>query len=109
MKNFNRFTILSLLFLYLFFGNFIVGDFSSVYAQDDWKKEYSSVCAKTQNAMILTVDELQSLIDRCDKLQTQIDVLAGPQAKTEKKVYTKRLKMCRDLYDFALQHKEEKQ
>ncbi|MFC1844385.1 hypothetical protein ACFLZ5_06300 [Thermodesulfobacteriota bacterium] len=109
MRNVIFFTFMSFLFLNFSPGNFFIGNPDIAYAQDEWKQEYSAICAKTQNAMILTVDELQSLIDRCDKLQTQIDVLAGPQAKTEKKVYTKRLKMCRDLYDFALQHKEEKQ
>jgi hypothetical protein len=108
MKNFSRFTILSLLFLYFFFGNFIVGDFSSVYAQDDWKKEYSSVCAKTQNAMALSPEELKSYIDRCDKLLALINELEGERAATEKKVYTKRVKMCRELYQFALENKEHK-
>jgi hypothetical protein len=108
MKNFSRFTLLSLLFLSLFFGNCIVGNFSSVYAQDDWKQEYSSVCAKTQNAMILTPEELKSYIDRCDKLLALINELEGEQAATEKKVYTKRVTMCRELYQFALEYKEHK-
>ena len=108
MKNFSRFTPLSLLFLFLFFGNCIVGNFSSVYAQDDWKQEYSSVCAKTQNAMSLTPEELKSYIDRCDKLLALINELEGEKAATEKKVYTKRVKMCRELYQFALENKEHK-
>lgn len=108
MKNIIRFTHLSLLFLCFFFGNVIVGNFSSVYAQDDWKQEYAAVCAKTQNAMILTPEELKSYIDRCDTLLGHISKLEGPKAATEKKVYTKRVKMCRDLYDFALKYKEEK-
>ena len=106
MKNFSRFTLLSLLFLYLFWGNCIVGSFSSVYAQDDWKQEYSSVCAKTQNAMSLTPEVLKSYIDRCDKLLALINELEGEQAATEKKVFTKRVKMCRELYQFALENKE---
>ena len=109
MKNFSRFTLLGLLFLYLFFGICIVGSFSSVYAQDDWKQEYADICAKTQNAMILTPEELKSYIDRCDKLQALINELEGEQAATEKKVYTKRVKMCRDLYQFALEYKEHKE
>jgi len=97
-------------FLFLNFlpGNLFICNPDTAYAQADWKQEYSALCAKTQNAMTLSIEELQSLIERCDKLQGQIDALTGPQAKTEKKVYTKRLKMCRDLYDFALQYKEEK-
>ena len=81
-------------------------DAGSAYAQEDWKEEYASVCAKTQNAMTLSPEELKDFIARCDTLQEQIDGLEGTQAATEKKVYTKRLKMCRDLYDFALKYKE---
>ena len=108
MKNIIRFTHLSLLFLCFFFGNVIVGNFSSVYAQDDWKQEYAAVCAKTQNAMILTPEELKSYIDRCNKLLALINELEGEKAATEKKVYTKRVKMCRELYQFALENKEHK-
>ena len=78
-------------------------------AQDDWKQEYSAICAKTQTAMALSIKDLQTLVDRCEKLQSRIDNLTGPKAETEKKVFTKRLKMCRDLYDFALNYKKEKE
>lgn len=98
---------MSFLFLNFSPGNFLIGNPDNAYAQDDWKQEYSAICANTQNAMALSIEKLQTLIERCDKLQGQIDVLTGPQAKTEKKVFTKRLKMCRDLYDFALLHKKE--
>jgi hypothetical protein len=109
MRNLARFTFMILLFLCFSTGNHINGNLGNAYAQDDWKQEYAEVCAKTQNAMTLSVDELQTFIDRCDKVQGQIDLLTGPQGKTEKKVYTKRLKMCKDLYDFALKYKEEKE
>jgi hypothetical protein len=58
--------------------------------------------------MILTPEELKSYIDRCDKLLALINELEGEQAATEKKVYTKRVKMCRELYQFALEYKEHK-
>lgn len=108
MRNIVRFTFISLLFLYFSHGNFIVGTLGSAYAQQDWKQEYADVCAKTQNAMTLSSAELKNHIERCDNLQERINELNGSQGKTEKKVYTKRLKMCRDLYDFALKYKEEK-
>ena len=109
MKNIIRFAFLSLLFLYFFFANVIAGNFGSAYAQDDWKQEYAAVCAKTQNAMDLTSEELKSYIDRCDTLLDHISKLEGEGAETEKKVFTKRVKMCRDLYDFSFKNKEEKQ
>ena len=93
-------------------GSFIVGGcLNTVYAQEqgDWKQEYAEICDKTQNAMELSVAELKDRIERCDKLQERINKLEGPQAETEKKVFTKRLKMCRELYGFALEYKEQKE
>jgi len=111
MKNMGRFSIISLLFLSLLGGSYFAGTgINSVYAQEqgDWKQEYADICAKTQNPMELSVAELKDRIERCDKLQERINNLQGPQAETEKKVYTKRLKMCRELYKFALEYKEHK-
>ncbi len=74
--------------------------FSPALAQkSDWKKEFEQVCAKTQDAMSLPDDELRSLIARCDKLKPVIDRLG----ETERKVFSRRLKACRDLYAFVLE------
>jgi hypothetical protein len=59
--------------------------------------------------MTLSSAELKNYVERCDKLQERLNELNGSQGKTERKVYTKRLKMCRDLYDFAQKYKEEKE
>ena len=37
----------------------------NAYAEDDWMKEYSEICAKTQTAMALSIKALQTLDDRC--------------------------------------------
>ena len=99
--------------LFNFWGmSFIVGGcLNTVYAQEqvDWKQEFAEICANTQNAMGLSVAELKDKIERCEKLQELINKLEGPRAETEKKVYTKRLKMCRELYIFALEYKEHKE
>ena len=112
MKNIARLFFIGFL-LFNFWGRgFIVGgSLNTVYAQEqeDWKQEYAEICAKTQNAMDLSVAELKDLIERSDKLQERINKLQGPRAETEKKVFTKRLKMCRELYNFALEHKENKE
>lgn len=76
---------------------------SSAYAQN-WKDEFDDVCSKTQDAMLLTDDELQGLIDRCDKLKPLIEKLDGAQAR----VYLKRLAMCRDLYEYVLRSRQKK-
>lgn len=107
MKNITLYIFLSLLFLnFLPCSLIISGGPSNAYAQQDWKQEYSDICAKTQNAMELSTAELKEYVDRCDKLMDRIDKPDGLQSATEKKVYSKRLKMCRDLYEFALEHKE---
>jgi hypothetical protein len=64
-----------------------------------WQAEFEAVCSKTQDAMELSIEELRSLVDRCDKLQPQIDALE----ESARKVWSTRLKACRDLYAFVLE------
>ena len=59
--------------------------------------------------MDLSAAGLKDNIDRCDNLQERINELNGSEVATERKVYTKRLKMCRDLYDFTLNYKNNKE
>jgi hypothetical protein len=84
------------------YGFFRIG---LAHAQEDWKKEFDDVCSKTQDAMVLTSDELRSLVDRCDKLKPLVEKLD----ESQRKVYTKRLRSCRDLYFFVLESREKKQ
>ncbi len=65
----------------------------------DWKKEFEEVCAKTQDAMALPLKELESLVARCDKLKPTIEKLD----ESQRKVYARRLKVCRDLYQFVIE------
>jgi hypothetical protein len=76
----------------------------SAYAQDDWRTEFEAVCSKTQDSAALSPDELKNLVDRCDKLRPRIEKLD----ETQRKVYLKRLQMCRDLFAFVLESKEKK-
>ena len=76
----------------------------SVYAQEDWKTEFESICAKTQDPGALSDDELKKLVDRCDKLRLLIEKLE----ETQRKVYLKRLQMCRNLFSFILESREKK-
>jgi hypothetical protein len=64
----------------------------------DWKKEFEEVCAKTQDAMALPVKELETLVARCDRLKPAIEKLD----ESQRKVYARRLKVCRDLYQFVI-------
>jgi len=69
-----------------------------------WKAEYDSVCAKTDIAMTLSGEELKALITRCDQLKPKIEA----EEESTRKVYLRRLQMCRELYKFVLEAKEPK-
>jgi len=75
-----------------------------VFAQEDWKSEFEDVCSKTQDAMTYSTDELKNLIARCDKLKPLIDKLD----ESPRKVYLRRLQLCKDLFVFVLGSKEGK-
>jgi hypothetical protein len=68
---------------------------------EPWLQEFDQVCGKTQDAMSLTVDELKSLVMRCDALEPKIEKLD----ETRRKVYQRRLKQCRGLYAYVLESK----
>ena len=74
----------------------------SAHAQDDWKKEFEDICSRTDDAMSFSKDELKSLIARCEKLKSVIEKLD----ESTKKVYLRRLQLCRDLFVFVLESKE---
>lgn len=76
----------------------------AAFAEEEWKKEFDDICGKTQDAMVIPLDELKKLVDRCDKLKPLIEKLG----ETESKVYLRRLQMCRDLFAFTLESKEKK-
>lgn len=73
-------------------------------AQEDWKQEFEVVCSQTQDAMALSAEELSGLIERCDKLKSRMEKLD----ESARKVYLKRLQLCRDLYVFVLESKRGK-
>jgi hypothetical protein len=67
-------------------------------AAEDWKPEFEAICAKTQDAMALSAEELRDLVARCDRLKPAIEALEP----SPRKVYGRRLQACRDLYQFVL-------
>ncbi len=71
-------------------------------AGQDWRKEFDDICSKTQDAMALSSDELRSLVRRCDELEPHIEKLD----ESSRKVFTRRLQACRDLYQFVLESRE---
>lgn len=70
-------------------------------AQDaGWKAEYESVCSDTDIAMTLSEEELKGRIARCDRLKPKIEAEEG----STRKVYLRRLRMCRELYNYVLEN-----
>ncbi|RJQ53500.1 MAG: hypothetical protein C4526_06480 [Nitrospiraceae bacterium] len=74
------------------------------YAQEDWKTEFEAVCAVTQDPSELSSDKLKELADRCDRLSPVIEKLD----ESQRKVYLKRLRMCRNLFIFIVESREKK-
>jgi hypothetical protein len=70
-------------------------------AEPAWRVEFDAICARTQDAMTLSADELKSLVARCDKLMPEMEKLG----ESERKVFVKRLTACRNLYAFVLESK----
>lgn len=70
--------------------------------EEEWRPEFEAVCGKTDVSMTLSKEELKDLIKRCEKLEARI----GAEEETVRKVYLRRLKMCRDLFGYVLESKE---
>jgi hypothetical protein len=71
-------------------------------AQETWRTEFDSLCAKTEDAMTFSEEQLADLIRRCDVLQPQIQKLD----ESRRKVYLERLRKCRGLYAYVLDAKK---
>lgn len=67
-----------------------------------WRTEFDAICAKTQDAMALSREELRQLVERSDALVPAVQRLPEPQ----RTVFAKRLKACRDLYAYVLESRE---
>lgn len=68
----------------------------------DVKRDFEAVCANSTNGDHLGKEELQNLINRCDTLKPRIEKLDD----TDRRFYLRRLKSCRDLYQFMLESAE---
>lgn len=77
----------------------------SAYGDDNWRTDFDAACGQSNDAMAFSIPELKKLIEQCDRLQKIIDV----QEETIRKVFLKRLQMCRNLYVFVLDAKMQEQ
>ena len=65
-------------------------------------QEFMDICAKTDEAMSFSRDELKMLLQRGEKLKAVILTLE----ETPRKIHLKRLQKCMNLYSFILEAKE---
>lgn len=72
---------------------------------EDWRADFDETCARSNEAMSLSESELLALTSACDRLEKVITGLP----ETERKVYLRRLQMCRNLYQFVLDTKRNEQ
>jgi hypothetical protein len=73
--------------------------------EESWRATFDDLCAQSNEAMALSVGELNTLIDKCNKLQKVIET----EDETVRKVYLKRLQLCKNLYVFVLETKMNEQ
>lgn len=71
-------------------------------AEEPWKQELMEICAKADEAMSFSKEELKMLLQRGEKLKAAIGALED----TPRKIYQKRLQKCMNLYSFVLESKE---
>jgi hypothetical protein len=85
-------------------GDVYISLLSIAHGEETWKKEFEEICGNTDDSMKLSQDELKKLIAGCDRLKPSIEALE----ETPRKVYLKRLQMCKGLLLFVLESKEKK-
>lgn len=71
---------------------------------ESWKAEFNRICGQTDNAAEMSAADLKKALEKCDALKPQLEALEA----TPRKVYLKRLQMCRNLFVYLLEGKERK-
>lgn len=74
----------------------------SVALSADWEDEFEDICSKAGDADSYSIEELQALIDRSDKLLKKIKA----SDNRRKKIFIMRLKKCRNFFAFTIEVKQ---
>jgi uncharacterized membrane protein len=74
-------------------------------SEESWRANFEQTCAKTSDAMTLSLAELNALLERCSSLQKIIET----QEESVRKVYLKRLQLCRNLYAYMVEYRQNEQ
>jgi hypothetical protein len=78
---------------------------SVAWSEEPWRVDFDDVCGKTDQAMTFSLPELNLLLQRCGALQKVIET----QEESVRKVYLKRLQMCKNLYAYMVEFKKNQQ
>lgn len=76
--------------------------YSLAESSGEWLEEFEEICSKTLEGDNLSMEELQSLIERTDKLISRIQ--ASDNAR--KKVYIFRLEKCKSFFEYIIELKQ---
>ena len=71
-------------------------------AAETWKGTFEEICSKVDASQTMSIKELETLIVQADKLQPEIQKSEDPA----KKIYLKRLKNCRSIFEFSIDSKK---
>lgn len=83
-------------------GMFALAPGSHVFAAEAWQAAFEDICSKVDASGSLSTKELATLVERADKLAPEIQASNDPS----KKVYLRRLKNCRAMYEFMIETKK---
>jgi len=72
-------------------------------AAETWKASFEEICGKVDASQTLGIKEMEELIQKADKLMPEIQKSDDPS----KKIYLKRLKNCRSMYEFMIESKKD--
>jgi hypothetical protein len=79
----------------------VCGTLVPVFAADvpEWLDEFEDICVQTMDSQSLSVEELQALVERCEKLIPVIE----QSTYVKKKVYLFRIKKCKELFQYMIE------
>lgn len=81
---------------------FVLAFAAAAAATENWKGAFEDVCSKVDASQTMSIKELESLIQQADKLLPEIQKSEDPA----KKIYLKRLKNCRSIFEFSIESKK---
>ncbi|GAW67234.1 hypothetical protein GPEL0_01r2951 [Geoanaerobacter pelophilus] len=69
---------------------------------ESWQETFDKTCSRSNEAMSLSVEELRALVESCNALEKVIE----KQEPSVRKVYLKRLQLCKNLYAYMLEYRQ---